>query len=40
VGPELLGDYANDGHYRLELQRWLNNMWEEKNRYLEEVMTS
>jgi hypothetical protein len=40
VGPELLGDYANDGHYRLELQRWLNNMWEEKNRYMDEVMTS
>ncbi len=40
VSPELLGDYANDRHFRAELQRWLNNIWAEKNRYLEEMMTS
>jgi 1-acyl-sn-glycerol-3-phosphate acyltransferase len=40
VGPELLGDYANDRHFRLGLQGWLNNLWDEKSRYIEEVMTS
>ena len=40
VSPELLGDYANDGHFRIELQRWLNNIWEEKNRTIDEMMTS
>ena len=39
VGSELLGDYANDGHFRLGLQRWLNSLWEEKNRCIEEMMT-
>ncbi len=40
VGTELLGDYANDRHFRAALQRWLNNIWAEKNRYIEEMMTS
>ena len=40
VSPELLGDYTTDDHFRLGLQRWLNNIWEEKNRYIEEMMTS
>jgi 1-acyl-sn-glycerol-3-phosphate acyltransferase len=40
VSPELLGDYTNDAHFRAALQRWLNNMWAEKNRRIEEMMTS
>jgi 1-acyl-sn-glycerol-3-phosphate acyltransferase len=40
VSPELLGDYANDGSFRAGLQRWLNNIWAEKNRYIEEHMIS
>jgi len=40
VCPELLGDYVNDGNFRIGLQRWLNNIWAEKNRHIEEVMTS
>jgi 1-acyl-sn-glycerol-3-phosphate acyltransferase len=40
VSPELLGDYTNDGHFRAGLQRWLNNIWAEKNRYIEEMTTS
>jgi len=40
VSPELLGDYANDRHFRAGLQDWLNNIWAEKNRYIEEMMTS
>jgi 1-acyl-sn-glycerol-3-phosphate acyltransferase len=40
VGPELLGDYINDGQFRENLQRWLNDIWAEKNRYIEEMKTS
>jgi 1-acyl-sn-glycerol-3-phosphate acyltransferase len=40
VSPELLGDYANDGQFRSGLQGWLNNIWEEKNRYMDEMMAS
>ena len=40
VSPELLGDYANDRDFRIGLQDWLNNLWDEKSRYIEEVMTS
>ena len=40
VSAELLGDYTNDGHFRAGLQLWLNNIWAEKNRYIEEMMTS
>jgi 1-acyl-sn-glycerol-3-phosphate acyltransferase len=40
VGPELLGDYANDRQFRSGLQSWLNNLWEEKNRCMEEMMSS
>jgi 1-acyl-sn-glycerol-3-phosphate acyltransferase len=37
VSSELLGDYVNDGHFRLGMQRWLNNLWEEKDRHIEEL---
>jgi len=40
VSPELLGDYANDGAFRTGLQHWLNTIWAEKNRSIEEMMTS
>jgi len=40
VNAELLGDYTNDGHFRAGLQDWLNNIWAEKNRTIEEMMTS
>ena len=40
VSPELLGDYTNNEHYRKGLQRWLNNLWEDKDRVIEELMTS
>ena len=40
VSPELFGDYVNDRHFRTGLQHWLNNIWEEKNRSIEEMMTS
>jgi 1-acyl-sn-glycerol-3-phosphate acyltransferase len=40
VGPELLGDYANDESFRESLQGWLNSLWLEKSRYIEEMTTS
>ena len=40
VSPRMLGDYANDGNHRAGLQSWLNNIWAEKNRYIEEMMAS
>ena len=39
VSPGLLGDYANDRNFRAGLQGWLNNIWAEKNRYIEEMVT-
>jgi len=40
VSPELIGDYTNDEHFREGLQRWLNNLWQEKDRCIEELMSS
>ena len=40
VSPEILGDYANDGQFRAALQRWLNDIWAEKNRHIDMMMTS
>jgi 1-acyl-sn-glycerol-3-phosphate acyltransferase len=40
VDPELVGDYAHDGQFRAGLQRWLNNIWAEKSRHIEEMMIS
>jgi 1-acyl-sn-glycerol-3-phosphate acyltransferase len=40
VSPELIGDYSNDEHFRKGLQRWLNNLWEDKDRRIEELMSS
>ena len=38
VSADLLGDYTRDGHFRAGLQSWLNNIWAEKNRHIEEMM--
>ncbi|HHP7235003.1 MAG TPA: acyltransferase [Desulfobacterales bacterium] len=40
VSRNLIGDYANDGSFREGLQHWLNNVWSEKNRSIEEMMAS
>ena len=40
VSAELLGDYTHDENFRAGLQRWLNNLWAEKNQLIEEMMTS
>ncbi len=40
VTPEMLGDYANDEQFRAGLQHWLNDIWAEKNRHIDIMMTS
>jgi hypothetical protein len=40
VSAELFGDYTNDSQFRAGLQAWLNNIWAEKNRIIEEMTTS
>ena len=38
VSSELVGDYLNDRAYRKNLQLWLNNLWDEKDRYIQKVL--
>jgi len=30
---------VNDGKFRQRFQQWLNNLWEEKDRAIEEMMS-
>lgn len=39
VRPELIGDLVNDSGFRHQFQQWLNNLWEEKDRSIEEMMS-
>lgn len=34
IGKELLGDYANDAHFRSFFQYWLNELWMEKDKFM------
>jgi 1-acyl-sn-glycerol-3-phosphate acyltransferase len=36
VTPEILGDYDNDPEFKKRFQLWVNDLWEEKDRKLEE----
>ncbi|MGD0821901.1 MAG: acyltransferase [Desulfomonilia bacterium] len=38
VTKDLLGDYFNDPQYREHLQVWLNNLWLEKDRRIDEML--
>lgn len=38
VSSGLVGDYLNDRAYRKNLQLWLNNLWDEKDRYIQKVL--
>ena len=40
VSPEMLGDYANDRQFRAGMQQWLNDIWAEKSRNIDMMMTS
>ncbi|HID5354405.1 acyltransferase [Klebsiella pneumoniae] len=38
IGEELHGDYINDKNFKRGFQRWLNGLWEEKDRQLTDIM--
>lgn len=38
IGEELHGDYVNDKNFKRGFQRWLNGLWEEKDRQLTAIM--
>lgn len=38
VTEELHGDYVNDKNFKRRFQRWLNTLWEDKDRQLTEIM--
>ena len=38
IGEELHGDYVNDKNFKRCFQRWLNGLWEEKDRQLTDIM--
>jgi 1-acyl-sn-glycerol-3-phosphate acyltransferase len=38
VTEELHGDYVNDKNFKRRFQRWLNTLWEEKDRQLTAIM--
>jgi 1-acyl-sn-glycerol-3-phosphate acyltransferase len=39
VSRELLGDYLQDQEYRQRIQSWLNQLWEEKDRQIERLLS-
>jgi 1-acyl-sn-glycerol-3-phosphate acyltransferase len=41
IPPQFLGkDYANDAAFKAEFQAWLNTLWEEKDKHLEDLKQS
>ncbi|HBZ1225411.1 TPA: acyltransferase [Klebsiella pneumoniae] len=38
IGEELHGDYVNDKNFKRGFLRWLNGLWEEKDRQLTDIM--
>ncbi len=38
IGEKLHGDYVNDKNFKRSFQRWLNGLWEEKDRQLTDIM--
>ena len=37
ITPDMLGDYENDIEFRARFQRWLNTVWEEKQKTIERL---
>lgn len=37
VTPDLIGDYENDPAYRAHFQKWINRLWEEKDKLLDRM---
>ncbi len=38
VDEEMAGDYASDPKHRVRFQKWLNELWNEKDRYIQETI--
>ncbi|RAN85899.1 acyltransferase [Bacillus sp. SRB_28] len=38
VAEELYGDYVNDKNFKRHFQRWLNELWQEKDARLTEML--
>lgn len=37
VTPDLIGDYENDTKYKAHFQKWVNTLWEEKDKLLDRM---
>lgn len=37
ITPEMMGDYENDAEFRSSFQKWLNTVWEEKQKTIERL---
>ena len=37
ITPEMIGDYENDAEFRSHFQKWLNTVWEEKQKNIERL---
>ncbi len=37
IRPEMIGDYENDAEFRSSFQKWLNTVWEEKQKTIERL---
>jgi 1-acyl-sn-glycerol-3-phosphate acyltransferase len=39
ITPEMLGDYFNDERFRQAFQNWVNDLWTQKDRCMEELVS-
>lgn len=39
VTPDLVGDYVSDKVYRTHIHQWLNSLWQEKDRLIDELQS-
>lgn len=40
ITPDMLGDYFNDRHFRILFQKWLNDLWKQKDQCIRELIAS
>jgi 1-acyl-sn-glycerol-3-phosphate acyltransferase len=38
VTAEILGDYFNDRQFRIQFQRWLNQLWHQKDQLIDDIL--
>lgn len=39
VSEEIVGDYYNDENFRMRFQLWLNQLWEKKDRFIDQLLS-